>query len=72
MPLSVLRSLGIDVLELTGENAVSRTKQALESGDYAIIFITEDWSDKLRNILDERRRSTAIVRHHPRGRREPP
>ncbi|OGF27311.1 V-type ATP synthase subunit F [Candidatus Falkowbacteria bacterium RIFOXYB2_FULL_34_18] len=46
-------SLGIDVFGLNDNNAKEQAVKILDSGNYAIVFITEDWAEKLEKVLDE-------------------
>jgi len=47
------KGLGVDSFGLIEENAEKQTKEVLEKGDYAVVFITEDWAKKLEKFLDQ-------------------
>jgi len=47
------KGLGIDAFGLSEEKFEDETRSVMEKSDYAIVFITEDWAQKLEKILDE-------------------
>ena len=49
------KGLGVDAFGLSDEKAEEEARQILEKPNYAIIFITEDWAQKLEKTLDEYR-----------------
>jgi len=58
------KGLGVQAHPVTDQNNAEETVEKLySSNDYAVIFITEDWADKLSEYLDklERKALPAIV-----------
>lgn len=48
------KALGIDAIDVNNvEKAQQQVKRVYDSGEYAAVFITEDWVDKLKMFLDE-------------------
>jgi V/A-type H+-transporting ATPase subunit F len=45
--------LGVAAHSLTADSASGILKEVVESGKYAIVFITEDWSEKLEAEIAE-------------------
>lgn len=46
--------LGLEAILVSSEKeAGEKLLSAYQGGDYAIIFITEDWIDKIKNFIDE-------------------
>jgi V/A-type H+-transporting ATPase subunit F len=48
-----LRGLGAAAFGLTEKDAEARAREVIESGHFAIVFITEDWMEKLDKILED-------------------
>lgn len=47
-------ALGVDTFEVSKvAEAQEQVEQIFNSDDYAVLFITEDWADKVRQTLDE-------------------
>ena len=49
------KGLGIDARSLNEKNFEERTVEVLENSDYAIVFIIEDWADRLAQVLNKYR-----------------
>ncbi len=49
------KGLGVEAFGLTEKDAEEMTKKVVESGDYAVVFITEDWMEKLDRALEDYR-----------------
>lgn len=49
------KGLGMDAVGLSEEKHEEEAKNILENPDYAIVFITEDWGERLEKLLDEYR-----------------
>jgi V/A-type H+-transporting ATPase subunit F len=48
------KAVGIDAIGIkTKEECIEKLQSVYNSSDYAIIFITEDWMDQIRNFLKE-------------------
>ena len=48
------KAVGVEAVGVkTKEECRTKLEQLFNAGDYAIIFITEDWADKIKNYLDE-------------------
>ena len=47
------KGLGVDTVGLTNKTAETALRNMLSSGEYAIIFITEDWYPKLEKQLKD-------------------
>lgn len=48
------RALGVDTFEVDKvEEAVQKLKEVYASDDYAVLFITEDWADRLKKASSE-------------------
>ena len=48
------KAVGIDAIPIEAiDDAKEKIEKLFNAKDYAIIFITEDWVDKLKNFLDE-------------------
>lgn len=48
------KAVGVEAVGVkTKEECQAKLEQFFNAGDYAIIFITEDWADRIRNYLDE-------------------
>ncbi len=45
------KGLGIEVVGLTEDNAEQQVRGVFAKEDYAIVFITEDWAEKLEKVL---------------------
>ena len=49
------RGLGVAAFGLTEKDAEARTREVVESGDFAVVLITEDWAEKLEKTLEDYR-----------------
>lgn len=48
------RAVGIDAYPVTEKQVAAETIQQLHSSsDYAVVFVTEDWMDRITDIVDE-------------------
>lgn len=47
------KGVGVEAFGLTEKEAFKTTRSVLDNKDYAIVFITEDWTRKLEKVLDE-------------------
>jgi V/A-type H+/Na+-transporting ATPase subunit F len=48
------QALGVDTYEVAKtQEAVDSLQKVYQSHDYAVLFITEDWADKVRKTLEE-------------------
>jgi len=47
------KGLGVDAFGLNESDAAEKLKETVKSGKYAVIFITEDWSEKLAQEINE-------------------
>lgn len=47
------KGLGIEVVGLTEEKAEQQVRGVFAKEDYAIVFIAEDWAEKLEKVLAE-------------------
>ncbi len=61
------KGVGVEAFGLTEENSATRSREVLENQEYAIVLITENWAEKLENILEEYRDQAlpAIVKVPP-------
>ena len=49
------KGLGVGAFGLTEKEAEKTAREIIENNEYAIVFITEDWAEKLDKVLDEYR-----------------
>ena len=47
------KALGVDTIGLVKDNAAGQLQDAIEKGEYGIVFITEDWAIRLEQVLKE-------------------
>jgi V/A-type H+-transporting ATPase subunit F len=46
-------ALGVDTFEITKvEEASQQLRDVYDRDDYAVLFITEDWADQIRSVLE--------------------
>ena len=53
-------ALGVDPFPLTEEKDVHAVIEKINQGEYAAVFITEDWAARVRNDLDEAFENAAL------------